>query len=209
MQPSPSSSRDTIRINDLLLTVPIYAGAIWPKPQGQAALQPVLVSLSIPHNISSTASTDELSQTINYSLLCSMLRDSLNDSTPAFDSLEQLSARIFDILLLRSGSDASIPFLGEAHLKVVQSRAPLNCKAVGVETTATTSSGSSWSISHVKHFVEDLECSTIIGVNACEREERQIVRVNISIKQRDPGVQRDNWVDFRSLTRVSYEVKSP
>jgi dihydroneopterin aldolase/2-amino-4-hydroxy-6-hydroxymethyldihydropteridine diphosphokinase/dihydropteroate synthase len=199
--------RDTIRINDLVLTVPLLAGAIWPKTTGQAALQPILVSLSIPHSISSTASMDDLSHSVNYSLLCSLLRDSLNDKTAPFETLESLSVRIFDILLLRSGSDASsLPFLGEACLRVVQSRAPLNCKAVGIESVATTSSSESWSAGYVKHFCEDLECSTIIGINACEREERQIVRVNISIEGRDAGFQRENWVDFRSLTRNLHEV---
>ncbi|KAJ7507284.1 Dihydropteroate synthase-like protein [Mycena galericulata] len=199
---SSSSSRDRIRINDLLLTVPLYTGAIWPKPSGQAVVQPVLVSLSIPHDISSTASADDLSHTINYSLLCSLLRDSFNDTTPPLESLEDLAARIFDVLLLRSDSDASIPFLGEVHLKVVQTRAPLNCKSVGLESMAMTSSGASWTIGHVKQFIEDLACLTIIGVNACEREERQIVRVNISIEHWDSGLKR---VDFRSLTRALHK----
>ncbi|KAJ6588463.1 Dihydropteroate synthase-like protein [Mycena capillaripes] len=73
-----------------------------------------------------------------------------------------------------------------------------------MECVATASSGSSWAADYVKHFCEDLECSTIIGVNACEREERQNVRVNICI-ERASGVQRHNWVDFRSLTRTLHE----
>ncbi|KAF7341970.1 Folic acid synthesis protein [Mycena venus] len=200
--PQPLSARDTIRVNDLLLTVPLLTGAVWPKPLGQAALQPVLVSLSIPHDISSTASTDDLSHTINYSLLCSLLRDSLNDKTPPLETLEALAVRIFDVLFSRLGSD---PVVGQAHLKVVQSRAPLNCKAVGVESVAASSSGSSWTADYVKHLCEDLECSTIIGVNTCEREERQNVRVNISIERWDSVVQRHNWVDFRFLTRTLHE----
>jgi dihydroneopterin aldolase len=203
MLPRPSSVRDTIRINDLLLTVPLLAGAIWPKPSGQPTLQPVLISFSIPHDISSTASTDDLSQTINYSLLCSLLRDSLNEKTPPLETLEALSARIFDVLFLRSGSN---PVVGETRLRVVQSRAPLNCKAVGVESVAASTSESSWTADYTKHFCEDLECSTIIGVNAWEREERQNVRVNITIERWGSGVQRHNWVDFRTLTRTLHEV---
>ncbi|KAJ7640808.1 Dihydropteroate synthase-like protein [Mycena polygramma] len=197
-----SSVRDMIRINELLLTVPLLTGAIWPKPTGQAALQPVLVSLSIPHDISSTAATDDLSQTLNYSLLCSLLRDSLNDKTPPLESLEALTARIFDALFLRSGSD---PVVHEARLKVIQSRAPLNCKAVGVECTATRSSESSWTADYINHFCQDLECSTIIGVNSCESEEKQSVRINVSIERRDCVVQRRSWVDFRALTRALHE----
>ncbi|KAJ7846339.1 Dihydropteroate synthase-like protein [Mycena olivaceomarginata] len=197
----PPSVCDTISINELILTVPLLTGAIWPKPSGQAALQPVLISLSIPHDISSTAANDDLSQTINYSLLCSLLRDSLNDKISPLETLEALTSRIFDVLFLRSGSD---PVVGEVRLKVIQPRAPLNCKAVGVESVATASSGSSWTTDYVKHLCE-LECSTIIGVNACEREERQNVQVKVSIERWDSVVQRHNWVDFRSLTRILHE----
>ncbi|KAJ7135438.1 Dihydropteroate synthase [Mycena crocata] len=207
MQPQPlsnSSLRDTIRINDLLLTVPLLTGAIWPNLPGQASLQPLLISLSIPHDITSTASTDDLSQTVNYSRLCSLLRDSFNDKSSPLETLEDLSARIFNVLLLRSESD-KLPLMREAHLKVVQSRAPLNCKAVGVEVTAATSSGVSWSAGYAKHFCEDLESSTIVGVNACERQERQNVRVNISIENWVPGIERDHWMDFRALTRSIHE----
>ncbi|KAJ7093999.1 Dihydropteroate synthase-like protein [Mycena belliarum] len=195
--PQPTPRRDTIRINDLLLTVPLLTGSIWPKPSGVAVVQPVLISLSIPHNISSTAATDDLSHTINYSLLCSALRDSLNDKTLPLESLESLSVQIFDILL---GSNVS-----EAHLRIVQSRAPLNCKAVGVECISTRGSGMPWTTGYVKQFLEDLECSVIVGVNACEREERQVVRVNISVERWDSGLKRENWLDFRAMTRLLYE----
>ncbi|KAJ7031640.1 Dihydropteroate synthase-like protein [Mycena alexandri] len=195
--------RDTICINHLVLTVPLLSGAVWPKALGKATLQPVLISLSIPHGISSTASSDDLSHSINYSLLCSSLRDSLNDKIAPLETLEALSARIFDILLLRSSTDA--PLVSEAHLKITQTRAPLNCKAVGVESRATSLPGNSWAADYVKHFCENLECSTIIGINPCEREERQIVRVNVSIERSESGVQRHNWVDFRSLARTLHE----
>ncbi|KAJ7652160.1 Dihydropteroate synthase [Mycena polygramma] len=92
----------------------------------------------------------------------------------------------------------------EARLRVVQCRAPLNCKAVAVESAAIRSS-ESWTANEITHFCEDLECSTIIGVNQCEREERQKVQVNISIDRRDSIVNRQNWVDFRSLTRTLHE----
>ncbi|KAJ7057090.1 Dihydropteroate synthase [Mycena amicta] len=57
----------------------------------------------------------------------------------------------------------------------------------------------------MKHFCEDIECSTIIGVNACEREERQIVRINVSVAWKDCGIPK---VDFRSLTRRLHEKVS-
>ncbi|KAJ7164982.1 Dihydropteroate synthase [Mycena filopes] len=193
-------SRDTIRINDLVLTVPLLSGAVWPKASGQATLQPVLISLSIPHDISSTASSDDLSHSINYSLLCSLLRDALNDKILPLETLEVLSSRIFDVLLSHPNSDA--PLVKEAHLKVVQTRAPLHCKAVGVESVATALPGHTWATDYVKHFCEDLECSTIIGVNPCEREERQIVRVNVSIDRSESDLRRHNW----KIGKSSYQT---
>ncbi|KAK7042362.1 folic acid synthesis protein [Favolaschia claudopus] len=193
---------DAIRINDLLLTAPLLTGAIWPKPPGQAAVQPLLVSLAIPHDISPTASSDDLSHTINYSRLCSLLRESVHDKIPPLENLEALACLVFDRLLLQSSADAVVR---EARLKIIQTRAPLNCKAIGIESVATKSSESSWTSTYVKHFCEDLECSTIIGVNACEREERQIVRVNVSIQRDGSVAHKENWVDFRSLTRTLHE----
>ncbi|KAJ6618651.1 Dihydropteroate synthase-like protein [Mycena sp. CBHHK59/15] len=147
---------------------------------------------------------DDLSHTINYSLLCSVLRESFNDKTPPLETLESLSARIFDALLLHSDSSV-VAFLKEAHLRVLQPKAPLNCGAIGVESIATTSSGLSWDVGYVKQFCDDLDCSTIIGVNLCEREEKQTVRVNLSVQRPDCGLEHGNWVDFRTLIRKLHE----
>ncbi|KAJ7291128.1 Dihydropteroate synthase-like protein [Mycena rebaudengoi] len=200
-----SPSRDTIRVNELLLTIPLLTGAIWPKPFDQATPQPVLVSLTVPHDISQTASTDDLSHTINYSSLCSLLRDSLNERTLPLESLESLSAAIYDILLLRSATSKHGPSLGQVRLRVRQSRGPLNCKSIGVDSVATASSGSSWNAAHVQQFCEDLQCSTIIGVNACEREEKQNVHVNLIVTRPEGDLGRENWLDFRAVVRTLHK----
>ncbi|KAF7292863.1 Folic acid synthesis protein [Mycena indigotica] len=192
--------RDKIRINDLLLTVPLLTGAVWPKPPGQPALQPILVSLVVPFDISASAATDDLTYTINYSLLCSTLRDSFNDKSLPIEDLETLSSMIFDVLFSRH--DIA---LDEVNLTLVQTRAPLNCKSARIEVTAKRSSGASWVANWTAHSCQDMECSAIIGVNDCEREERQIVRFNVDVEWKDCGVQK---LDFRALTRRLYEKVS-
>ncbi|KAF7329881.1 Folic acid synthesis protein [Mycena kentingensis (nom. inval.)] len=188
---------DKIRINDLFLTVPLSTGAVWPKPPGQAALQPLLVSLAVPFDVSTAAATDDLVHTINYSRLCSLLRDGFNERTSPIENLETLASQMLDLLF--SSNDIA---LNAVYLKIVQSRAPLNCKAIGVEATARRSQPALWVVDSMKHFCENLECATIVGVNACEREERQLVRVNVSIEWDGCGLQR---IDFRGWTRRLYE----
>ncbi|KAF7319438.1 Folic acid synthesis protein [Mycena chlorophos] len=188
---------DKIRVNDLLLTVPLVGGAVWPKTKGQAALQPFLVSLVVPFDVSAAAATDDLRHTINYSLLCSLLRQAFNDQTQPLGSLEDLVSGIFDALFGRE--DLA---LNEVHLKLVQPRAPLNCKSVRIEANAKRVSNSTWIVEEMRHCCEDIQCLTIVGVNDCEREERQVVRINVSIEWKQCGIQR---VDFRGLTRRLHE----
>lgn len=96
----------------------------------------------------------------------------------------------------------------EISLKIVQLKPPLHCKAVGLETSATAGV-----VDSLNYFLEDLVCHAIVGVNACEREEKQIVKFNISIQDVSGNFDRTQWLDFRALTRRLYEVgqfdKSP
>ncbi|EEB94647.1 hypothetical protein MPER_06504, partial [Moniliophthora perniciosa FA553] len=51
----------------------------------------------------------------------------------------------------------------------------------GIESHATTGKDTDWHAHKVRHSIEGLECNTIIGVNAAQRLERQLVQINISI----------------------------
>ncbi|KAL1754326.1 Dihydropteroate synthase-like protein [Schizophyllum commune] len=53
-----------------------------------------------------------------------------------------------------------------------------------------------------RYFVRDLEVDAVIGVNQCEREEKQIVRLNASVEAGSAS----GTVDFRSLTRRLYSA---
>ncbi|KAJ4490360.1 Dihydropteroate synthase [Lentinula aciculospora] len=195
---------DLIRVNDLLITVLLHSGSRWPSKGSKPTAQPVHVSLAIPHDISSTARSDDLSQSINYSTLASTLRTSLSPAAasleePAFESLEQIVFRCFDLLLLPEPT--STPRLPGAQIRVVQLKPPLHCQALAVEGVATCGADASWRLIELHHIVENLECYPIVGVNPAERLERQLVRINITVNDPSATGMSVHWLDFRTLTR--------
>ncbi|KAF9078422.1 Dihydropteroate synthase-like protein [Rhodocollybia butyracea] len=199
------SDPDLIRVNDLLINVLLHSGSRWPPKGTKPTAQPILVSLAIPHDIKATAMSDDLSKSINYSTLASNLRTflspkSTSDEKPAFEFLEQILFRSFDMLL--SPEPPSAPRLSGAHLKVVQLKPPLHCKTLVVECEAITGTDKAWNLTKFLHRIEDLECQTIIGVNPAERLEKQLVRINISI---DTSNSSKHSLDYRALIRRLYE----
>jgi dihydroneopterin aldolase/2-amino-4-hydroxy-6-hydroxymethyldihydropteridine diphosphokinase/dihydropteroate synthase len=195
---------DVVRVNDLLLTISLATGAHWPQTTGAAVQQPVLVSLAVPHNVRTAASTDDLLHTVNYSLLSNNLRNSL-ETKSTFASLETFAIHVFDTFL--GPGSALEPPIQELHIKLVQLKPPSSAKVVGLEAAGTVLRPGEWNVSNIKHFVEDLDCHAIIGVNPPEREEKQLVRLNFCLEGcleelRSEGV----WIDFRGMTRTLYEV---
>lgn len=193
--------QDTIRVNDLLLTITLTNGAHWPQP----VQQPVLVTLSVPHDVRQTASTDDLSHSINYAALAERLRESLHPGA-TFGSLEGFASYIFETLLESGPGTTSSSTL---HISITQLKSPLHSKAVGLVANAVLSAvltAPRWIASHIRYFLKDIECHAIVGVNDCEREEKQIVKLNISVEGCSEDLEEEHWFDFRGLTRTLYEV---
>lgn len=196
-----TDNRDKIKVNELSATLLLLGGARWPsKVPGRATAQPVLISISIPHDVTKTASTDDLSYSINYSTISSSIRNSIDATTSlSFESLEDVSRHIFSIL--SSPKSLDTPAVDECSLKIVQTKPPLHCKSVGVESTAVGNK-----VTQVRQFVEALDCDVIVGVNSNERLEKQLVRLNISVDNHSTDLERGTWLDFRSLIRRLYEA---
>lgn len=193
--------QDTVRVNDLLLTIALNSGAYWPQP----IQQPVLVTLTVPHDVRQAASTDDLSHSINYAALADRLRESLHPEA-TFGSLENFATYVFETLL-ESRPGATNP--STLHISITQLKSPLHSKAVGLEANAVVSAiltAPRWSVSHIRHFLKDIECHAIVGVNDCEREEKQIVKLNVSVEGCTGDLEEERWFDFRGLTRTLYEV---
>ena len=188
-----------IRISDLLLTVSLEVGARWIEPNA-AVEQPILVSISIFHDVSPAAQTDDLSLSLNYFVIANDIKNATQ--TKSFSGLRDVSRHISNVL-----SDTLANFLDglEVHIKVVQLRSPLHTKTVGIEHIANFQSDRSWVPSQITHFVEDLSCPAIIGVNPQERIEKQDVMVNLAIESEGHGLDGEA-IDLRVVTKTLYDV---
>lgn len=201
------SGTDYIRVKDLLVNAYLSSGARWPpKEPGKPTLQPIFITISIPYDIKKAADNDDLENSISYSALASTVRAALSpdpsaEFTPVFDSLESVGCCIYDLLLSESPYRS---ILHQIQLKISQTKPPLHCHAVVVESSATQSTDS-WYLDRIRYLCENIECHAIIGVNPAERLERQLVRLNVSIDHPGYCPGSGKSLDFRSLIRRLYE----
>jgi dihydroneopterin aldolase/2-amino-4-hydroxy-6-hydroxymethyldihydropteridine diphosphokinase/dihydropteroate synthase len=121
-----------------------------------------------------------------------------------FASLEAFAIHVFDTLL--GPGPIPEPPIQELHIKLVQLKPPSSAKSVGLEAAGTILRRGEWNVSDIKHFVEDLDCHAIVGVNPPEREERQLVRLNFCLEGCLEELSEKVWIDFRGMTRTLYEV---
>lgn len=181
-------SQDVIRVDNLTIMVPFTDGAQWPATEPK--VQPVRVSLTIPHDLRPTAETDDLTHSIDYSAVLSLLVN--NCSTPV-DSLEDLADRIFNLVF------TAYPEIQDIHVHIVRPKSLLHAESTGVDIRRSRKSG----VLSERVFIENLECQLIVGINACEREEKQRVRLNISI---DGDVGRKAPFPFKDVANHVFEV---
>ncbi|KDR77203.1 hypothetical protein GALMADRAFT_139215 [Galerina marginata CBS 339.88] len=193
-EPEPT---DTIRINDLVLPISLHT-AQWPLETEQ----PISISLSIFHNVSAAAQTDDLRLSIDYADIANRIKGAVVH-TP-FICLQDLSRQICTAI----GSFSTLAHLLDGlEVKVIvkQLKAPLHCKTVSIEHLAKFSADGSWIPEKITHHVEDLISSPIIGVGEVERSEEQDVVVNLSIDTGDKGLDREEWIDLRLVTRMLFD----
>lgn len=131
------------------------------------------------------------------------MRASIGSDT--FVCIQDLSRHLSDtvakiLMECRSGLDVLI--------RVNQLKAPLHAKCVAVEQVAKCLPDGSWTASKIVHYVEDLICPTIIGINAAERWEKQDVVLNLCIDTGPQGLAPQEWIDLRVVTKEVYEVCS-
>ncbi|KAL1731527.1 Dihydropteroate synthase [Schizophyllum commune] len=191
---------DLIAVNDLLLEVSLLSGSRWPPKQPEKpTAQPILVSVSLPMDVVPAAVGDDLTKSINYSLIASSLRNSVT-ANHAFANLEDVLDHALRTIL--APESVLRPFITQIYVRLVQVKPPLHCVSVGLEAVAKAGEPGLWTITDRRYFVRDLEVDAVIGVNQCEREEKQIVRLNASIEAGSAS----GSVGFRSLTRRLYST---
>lgn len=187
---------DKILINDLSISVVLEDGARWPSSISRP--QPLLLSLEIVHDCAHAALNDDLSLTVDYGLLCATLiaqfRDGMGNGK-AFLSVEAFSDSVYDICFER------FPEVQELSLMVKKPNALLCASCAKLQSSRLRIAG----LHHERFIIEDLSCPVIAGVNACEREEEQIVRFTITLDR----IRRSTVaLDFRRLEAEVLKVRS-
>jgi dihydroneopterin aldolase / 2-amino-4-hydroxy-6-hydroxymethyldihydropteridine diphosphokinase / dihydropteroate synthase len=116
--------------------------------------------------------------------------------TGHYDSLQTLSNTIFDFAFHTRTN------ISELDVEIVQTKAPLHAKLVGFVCSRARDDGKTLE----RYFISDLICSAIVGANACERNDKQDVCVNLSV-ERPHGRTPERPFDYRGLIRMIYDVR--
>lgn len=136
--------------------------------------QPILLSLWLKASVALAGSTDHLPYSINYGTIAKTVSALVESRT--FASLERLAE---DVSSLALG-----PVLRGEWVKVVveKPRALLRADSAGIAVTRRREKdGSVVAEGEDRVFVKNLRLVTIIGINPCEREEKQNVIINLTI----------------------------
>ncbi|TPX49069.1 hypothetical protein SeLEV6574_g01662 [Synchytrium endobioticum] len=176
---------DTIFIKDLEVRNIIGVDS-WERSKRQ----PLRISLHIYSDIKDAGSHDSLSSSINYGTVCKLVQE-YSEKT-SYRSVEALAGLIAKLVITECRAE-------RIKVRVEKPRALLHAACAGVELvrtkedvdamdTAARNTGNHYSVGsgldvvgEDRIFVNDLTVSTIIGINAWEREERQRVVMTLTV----------------------------
>ncbi|KAG0299308.1 trifunctional dihydropteroate synthetase, partial [Dissophora globulifera] len=187
---------DKICIRDLTVRNIIGVDA-WERSKRQ----PIIINLTVYTSVSEAGDTDHLPYSIHYGLLCKTVE--AHSEKSEFRSVEALADSIARVVI----SECRAP---KITVRIDKPRALLHAASAGVEITRSRSDYTEEELigtvpSPLKFnqqdiiFVKDLKLSCIIGVNPWEREEEQVVVLNLQIY---PGMDDtpDRKADYVSST---------
>ena len=179
---------DAIRVRKLSLNASFTDGAQWPpSAPNKPKLQPIFVTIALSHSIAAAAATDNLEHSINYSTVSNLAIDACQSR--AFTSTEDL----VDELHKRCAA----AFPGVPRFEVTVTRPKGLLQPGSVEVTSVRSRNAA-------NFEETLailgmECIPIIGINDCERVQRQSVRFDVHVRRTAPTSSSGPGFAFRDL----------
>ncbi|KAF9109694.1 trifunctional dihydropteroate synthetase [Mortierella sp. AM989] len=187
---------DKICIRDLTVRNIIGVDA-WERSKRQ----PIIINLVVYTSVSQAGDTDHLPYSIHYGVLCKTVE--AHSEKSEFRSVEALADSIARVVI----SKCHAP---KITVRVDKPRALLHAASAGVEITRSRSDYTEEQLAGTVLcplqfnkqdiiFVKDLKLSCIIGVNPWEREEEQIVVLNLQIY---PGMDdtTDRKADYVSKT---------
>ncbi|PSR75668.1 hypothetical protein PHLCEN_2v8959 [Hermanssonia centrifuga] len=180
--------QDVIRVRNLLLTISFTDGAQWPTSPPKSKLQPTYITLTITHSIARAALTDDLALSINYSTICATITEV--SRSKSFGSSEDLADHIvgqcFELF----------PEVQQFTVLVTRPKALL--QPAFTEYTCTRERGRE-SFSDILS-IRGLECYPIVGINACEREQEQLVRFDVTVHRTCSNSKRGVFFPYRELS---------
>jgi dihydroneopterin aldolase/2-amino-4-hydroxy-6-hydroxymethyldihydropteridine diphosphokinase/dihydropteroate synthase len=204
--PQSSQNADVIRVRNLLLLAHVADGAQWPSSTSAPVRQPVRVSIDVPHDLRCAASRDDISKSINYGTLSKRVLASVDASAehpsappPTFRSLEQLANHIFSVCF------GAFPEIQRIALDLVKPRALPYADAVRVRSSRTRDGDGAWTTVPDRLSIERLACNLVVGLNPCEREDRQLVCFDVDIST---ALEPESAFDFRRLARDIRQVRA-
>ncbi|KAK6509875.1 trifunctional dihydropteroate synthetase [Arthrobotrys musiformis] len=156
---------DFIAVNELALPAIVGLDG-WHKPK----LQPLLVSLRIKTSVGLAGSTDHLIHSINYGTVCKKALEIVQKTQ--FLSLEHLAETLAAKVL---GDELRGQWV---YVKVEQPKTLLRADSAALEIVRRKDGIQE---TQDKVLIKNLRIATIIGINDCERLERQQVLVNLTL----------------------------
>ncbi|KAF9165917.1 trifunctional dihydropteroate synthetase [Actinomortierella ambigua] len=145
--------------------------------------QPVIINLTVYTSVSQAGDTDHLPYSIHYGVLCKTVE--AHSEKTEFRSVEALADSIARVVIHKCHAP-------KITVRVDKPRALLHAASAGVEITRERGDYSEEQLTgkvvvpiHFREtdtiFVKDLRLSCIIGVNPWEREEKQVVILNLQV----------------------------
>ncbi|KAI0752672.1 Dihydropteroate synthase [Daedaleopsis nitida] len=181
--------RDYIRVNDLALTVSFSDGSRWPSTAAQP--QPVVLTFSFVHDVTNAAATDDLTYSVNYSTLASGMRTIVE--AEVFPSLEAFADRVYQVYAAQYTDVPSFT------VTISRMKTLLYGAAFGLEITKQVTQPRP---AEETFFFRNIIGHAIIGIHAHERQRKQRVRVNLSIKRK---FSRQTPFNFRILEQRIFD----
>jgi FolB domain-containing protein len=188
---------DIVRVENLSVNVLLADGDRWRPAGAIPRVQPVYATVEILHDCSKAALEDNLSASINYGILSSVIIKACGkmvESGDATQSIEHLADRLAHVCF------TSFPEIENIKLSLDKPKALLHASRVGYECSYLRSSPSP----PEKFVIKDLSYHVIIGVNEAERVNEQIVRLDIAVER--PTRTTDSF-DYPAITRAIGTVK--
>ncbi|KAF7790607.1 hypothetical protein EIP86_001563 [Pleurotus ostreatoroseus] len=176
------------RARNISLTASFTDGAQWPpSAAGKAKLQPIFVTLTASHSIAVAAANDDLNHSINYSTLCNIAIDvsKSRSFSSSEDFVDEVQKRCF------------FQFPGVQAFTVTLKRPKALLQPAVTEVTWSKARGTKSML--CIFAILGMEGLPIVGINPCERVQKQAVKFDICARRSTPTSEQSESFPFRGL----------